>query len=364
MILYSIIIPVYNVEKYLKECLESVIHQSYKNWEAILVDDGSTDKLSAKICDEYSKKDKRFRVFHKENEGLLLTLRYGLRQADGDYILFIDSDDYVHKDLLITVDKIINQSQSDLVIFRFQRVGGIRRSNSPVVFKEGTVIGEGGLSKELLWKKVVSGCELNNLVLKVVKREDIDIDTDYSPYAFIRSGTDIIQTLPIFSNAKKIFFLEEILYYYRFNPNSISFSKRKQTDKKLIKAQLKSWEFIQDEKLKYLTNCQFASEENLKEYYKSCFIRLMEMMVSWLANESVSENRKWIMQEILKNKHIADGKKYLHQPDFKGIDKLLYPLAINGSNMLKIPLTLLIGKEKAISVLRNFASKISQLKPN
>lgn len=362
MILYSIIVPVYNVEKYLSECLESIIKQSYKNWEAILIDDGSTDKLSAKICDKYANIDKRFRVFHKENEGLLMTLRYGLKQSKGDYILFIDSDDYVHKDLLATVNKIISKNQSDLVIYRFQRVGGIRRTNSTIVFKEGTIIGEGGLSKELIWKKVISGCDVNTVWSKAIKREIIDIDADYSPYAFIRSGTDIIQNLPIFANAKKIFFSEKVLYYYRYNPNSISFSKRKQTDKGLIISRLKSWEFIQDEKLRYLQKCNFTSEENLKEYYKSCFKSLMGMLIFWLANEPDKENQKWLVQEILDKKHIINGRKYLHPTDFKGSDRILYSLVINNSDMLVIPLTLHAIKEKILSFLRNFISKINQPK--
>lgn len=362
MILYSIIVPVYNVEKYLTECFESIRVQSYKNWEAILIDDGSTDRFSAKICDEYAAEDKRFRVFHKKNNGSLMARRYGLKQAKGDYFLFIDADDYVHKDWLTIINQIIKQYQSDLVIYRFQRVGGIRRTNSATIFKEGTIVGEGGLSKELIWKKVISSCSVNTIWTEAVKRENIDIDADYSSYAFIRSGTDTLQNLPILANAKKIYFSEKVLYYYRYNPNSISFSKRKQTDKGLIISRLKSWEFIQDEKLRYLQRCNFASEENLKEYYKFCFKSLMGMLIFWLANEPDKKNQKWLVQEILDKKHIINGRKYLHPTDFKGSDRILYSLVINNSDMLVIPLTLLAIKEKILSFLRNFISKINQPK--
>lgn len=97
--LISIIIPVYNVEKYLRVCLDSVINQSYSDYEVILVDDGSTDSSPA-ICDEYCSKDIRFQVIHQENMGLASARNTGIRAAKGQYLYFIDSDDCIHPDLL------------------------------------------------------------------------------------------------------------------------------------------------------------------------------------------------------------------------------------------------------------------------
>ena len=93
----SFIIPVYNVEKYLKKCIKSVLDQSYKNIEVLLIDDGSTDG-SPKICDDYAKKDSRIKVFHKENEGLSATRNLGVKLSTGKYITFIDSDDTISED--------------------------------------------------------------------------------------------------------------------------------------------------------------------------------------------------------------------------------------------------------------------------
>ena len=93
MVKVSIIVPVYNVEHYLEECIKSVIEQTYKNIELILVDDGSTDK-SGKICDNYSSLDERIIVIHKNNGGLSSARNVGLEAAQGRYIIFIDSDDY------------------------------------------------------------------------------------------------------------------------------------------------------------------------------------------------------------------------------------------------------------------------------
>ena len=90
----SIIVPVYKVEAYLSECIESIINQTYRNLEIILVDDGSPDKCG-EICDEYAKKDERIHVIHKKNEGVARARNDGIEYAGGDYISFIDSDDWI-----------------------------------------------------------------------------------------------------------------------------------------------------------------------------------------------------------------------------------------------------------------------------
>lgn len=95
----SIIVPVYKVEKYLHRCLDSIIHQTFTDWECILVDDGSPDS-SGKICDEYAEKDKRFRVFHQENAGVSAARNKGLDEAKGEYVNFVDSDDWIDSKLL------------------------------------------------------------------------------------------------------------------------------------------------------------------------------------------------------------------------------------------------------------------------
>ena len=95
--LYSFVVPIYNVKKYLKRCIESIINQTYNKIEILLIDDGSTDN-SLEICYSYAKIDSRIRVFHKENGGLSDTRNYGINEAKGDYIIFVDSDDFIEKD--------------------------------------------------------------------------------------------------------------------------------------------------------------------------------------------------------------------------------------------------------------------------
>ena len=108
--LISLIIPVYNVEKYLAKCMESVLAQTYDNFEAILVDDGSTDS-SGKMCDEYAKKDTRVLVFHKENGGLSDARNYGVERAHGELVAFLDSDDFVSNDYLFHLYSLIQKTE-------------------------------------------------------------------------------------------------------------------------------------------------------------------------------------------------------------------------------------------------------------
>lgn len=120
-ILLSIIVPVYNVEKYLRRCLTSIINQTYINLEIILVDDGSTDK-SGNICDEFAEKDSRITVIHKKNEGVSVARNIGLDIAKGDYIGLVDSDDYIKADMYTNLLELIMTSDSDMAVCNFSYV--------------------------------------------------------------------------------------------------------------------------------------------------------------------------------------------------------------------------------------------------
>lgn len=117
--LVSVIIPVYNVEKYLRECVDSVINQTYKNIEVILVDDGSTDS-SGEICDEYEEKDSRITVIHKQNEGAAIARNVGMENASGEWFYFPDSDDYLELDMLSVLVGTANKKHADIIFFDAQ----------------------------------------------------------------------------------------------------------------------------------------------------------------------------------------------------------------------------------------------------
>ena len=118
---FSIIVSIFKVEKYLHECIESVLHQTYDNFELILVDDGSPDGCG-RICDEYARRDRRIRVVHKKNGGLISARKAGFEKANGEYILNIDGDDYIGKELLQKKNNAIEETYPDLVAFGVTKV--------------------------------------------------------------------------------------------------------------------------------------------------------------------------------------------------------------------------------------------------
>ena len=110
MQLISVIVPIYNTEKYLSKCLDSILAQTYTDWEAILVDDGSSDNCG-EICDEYAKKDCRFKVLHKKNEGVSIARNCGIENASGEWIVFVDSDDFVTPDYIDSLFRTTNNGK-------------------------------------------------------------------------------------------------------------------------------------------------------------------------------------------------------------------------------------------------------------
>lgn len=218
---FSILIPVYNVEKYLEKCLDSVLSQTFADYEVILADDGSKDNSGA-ICDEYQKRyPDKIRVFHKQNEGLLLTRRFSLKQAKGEYVVFVDSDDYVSPDLLSTLNEKFEHYNADMLIYNFYRfIDGEEEMSSPKIpFEDGTIFeGEGKIK---LYESFVLYHTFVNMWIKAVKLSAVDVDADYMPWNVSRSE-DVIQTFPLLVGAKKIVYIDEKLYYYRKNQSSVT----------------------------------------------------------------------------------------------------------------------------------------------
>ena len=132
MELISVIVPVYNVEKYLERCMESLLAQSYEHLQIILIDDGSTDK-SGEICDRYAKQDQRIEVIHKENGGLSSARNAGLDCVKGEYITFLDSDDVLYKDYICFLYEMLKKYKADLSICRYQRFVDIEEINNKKV---------------------------------------------------------------------------------------------------------------------------------------------------------------------------------------------------------------------------------------
>lgn len=209
--LISIIVPVYNVEEYIEKCVNSIINQTYKNIEIILVDDGSKDS-SGKICDELKQKDSRIKVIHKENGGLSDARNAGLKIANGDYIGFVDSDDYIKEDMFEILYKLNKEHNADISIVSFYeiykgKVIGVRDSKKLEELNKIQAI------KELLIDTKIQSYAWNKLFKKQLF-ENIEFPKS-------KNFEDIATTLLLFEKANKVALLEEPKYYYVRRDNSI-----------------------------------------------------------------------------------------------------------------------------------------------
>ena len=144
----SVVVPIYKVEKYLDRCIYSIINQTYTNLEIILVDDGSPDNCP-KICDEYASKDNRIKVIHKQNGGLSSARNAGIKVATGDYIGFVDSDDFIELDMYEQMYKVAYENDVDLVMSDYYKVHKDDRKEvtldiNPGMYKKDDIASEKG----------------------------------------------------------------------------------------------------------------------------------------------------------------------------------------------------------------------------
>lgn len=221
---FSILIPVYNVENYLARCLESVLAQTYTDYEVILVDDGSTDG-SSQLCDRFvSENSKNFQVIHKENQGLLSARRIALAEAKGDFVCFLDSDDYWAPDLLEQVNGVICTYNPDIVVFGNTLIGyeGSIIATQYPNFEKSVYEDE---DMYILRDLIVKGTKLNQLWKKVIRLSIIDRENNYLPFYHVSSGEDQLQTLPMLDRASRVVILNQCLYNYCINRDSITQSK-------------------------------------------------------------------------------------------------------------------------------------------
>lgn len=212
--LISVIVPIYNTEIYLKRCLDSLINQTYKNLEIILVDDGSTDN-SFKICHEYQKKDKRIKVYHKENGGLSSTRNYGIKKAHGNYIAFLDSDDYINRYMYEKLFKYLKNTNSDIAIASIIKFSDDQEIKTTKQEKIKLEILEGLDKFKYLEEKIVETVLASNKLYKKVLFKEIN-------YPNLKLHEDAFIIHHLLDLSKRIVYTNEILFYYFQRDNSIT----------------------------------------------------------------------------------------------------------------------------------------------
>lgn len=212
----TVIIPVYKVEQYLERCVESVLKQTYSNLEIILVDDGSPDNCPS-ICDEYAKKDDRIKVIHKQNGGLSDARNVGIKNATGEYITLLDSDDYIHNEMIQILYDRLNADFSDLALCNYlcfdDNGNDYSYENSLPIQDEVLTATEAQhkLFGDFHWHYVIA-------CAKLYKKELFD----NFEYPIGRLHEDLFTTHLIFEKCNKISTIKKPLYYYYQNENSIT----------------------------------------------------------------------------------------------------------------------------------------------
>ena len=219
----SIIVPIYNISSFLPKCLVSILEQTYNHLEIILVDDGSTDD-SGKICDEYAARDSRIKVIHKRNEGLVRARKSGLEAAAGQYIAYVDGDDWIEPEMIEKLYNILMEQNVDIVMCgRFEDTGDMCR---PVFHG----IQEGRYDKQALLEKVYPNMIVNGSFFewglfpgvwdKLFKRESLE-KYQMAVDDRLTMGEDAACTYPALINANSIYVLHECLYHYRQSVSSM-----------------------------------------------------------------------------------------------------------------------------------------------
>lgn len=201
--LISVIIPVYNTEKYLEACLNSIVNQTYRNLEIILIDDGSTDN-SPNICDKFAETDSRIKVIHKKNEGVSKARNTGLLYATGDYFHFPDSDDYLEPDTYDYLLNLIDEHKCDAVAFEHF----VTYPNNEITHKMDKSF-YGLLDSVNAQKRLVTGCQF--CCNKLYKKELID-GIKFREDIF--RGEDTLFAAQVLKNAASVWFDSRPLYHY------------------------------------------------------------------------------------------------------------------------------------------------------
>lgn len=299
---FSIIIPVYNVEKYIDRCLKSISKQSYKNYEVIIINDGTKDN-SVEIIEKYTKKYDNFKLYNKKNGGLSDARNYGLKYVKGDYLLFIDSDDYINEDLLKELNLVLEEKEYDLIKFKLQLVDEdgnfIRYENGLNVSKE---ISLNEIFKEEFCEPAWTYC----YNFKFWKNNKFR-------YLKNKIHEDFGLTPEIIMKAKNIFYLNYYGYNYVQRENSIMTTISEEKNLK------KAYDML--EQYDRLINIEYENTNYINTYN------------SFLANAVISKakilngkNRKKYIKEIKER----DVFKYLLTDTFKRkVKKILIKLNIN-----------------------------------
>lgn len=326
----SVIVPVYNVEEYLPTCIESIINQTYEDLEILLIDDGSTDK-SGRICDEYAKQDNRCIVIHQQNKGVSETRNTGLNHATGDYISFIDGDDYIHPQMLEILYEALQKGDYNFSMVTFKQVREYYKEyitvdiqHNNILITQTSTLMEGlytnndmlqwsELDYQVVWNKLYKKEIIKDLRFKQTGSED----TEFNNRVYLRTNLAIFINIP--------------LYYWVQRQSSISHQPVNKNYIDRANSYLLCLHEIPIKEKRYRAFC-------LEKLYKITInIRFHSQKTQW-HNYAISQTqiiKQQSIKEFIRNKYISLSKRtglllFLYMPItynfFILINELIYKL--------------------------------------
>lgn len=296
--LISIVVPIYNVEQYLQKCVDSLINQTYKNLEIILVDDGSPDNCP-KICDEYAKQDSRIKVIHKENGGLSDARNSGMNIATGEYISFIDSDDWIKSEMIEDMYNRMIEDNSDLV-----SSGVLWVDEDGVEIRNATVSENCVLNTEQAMTELINDGKLKQHVWNKLYKADLikNIPFDKGKY-----HEDVFWSYKVIGEAERISIEKNSYYFYVQRSESIMGEKYSAKRLDALDAMELRCEYMKERFPKlynnaltvYIGSCMYHLQLALIAGTDKEVIRNIENRIGYKKNGNVFENlagkQKWWM---------------------------------------------------------------------
>lgn len=278
----SVIVPVYNVKQYLEKCVTSILEQSFKDFELILVDDGSTDG-SGGICDEFLEQDVRIKVIHQKNQGVSVARNVGINISKGEFVAFVDSDDWLDINMLQKLVIVADDEQADIVVCRGQVVEGDGRISGMIGIDTEKIMSKLDATKEILKDEDVQSFPWG----KIYRKELFN----GIEYPVGRIFEDTATTYKLFYEANKIVAIPYIGYNYRKTPGSLTNQKRYDVQK-FIEREL-------DNALAFHERYLFViSHEELNDILPLCAFKAYQMIRSFI--------------HIVEHKNISLRKEQIH----------------------------------------------------
>lgn len=305
--LVSVIIPIYKAEKYLPMCVDSVLNQSYRNLEVILVDDGSPDDCPA-ICDEYAKKDKRIRVIHQKNAGLSAARNAGIDISTGDYLTFLDSDDALHVDFVARLLAACEDTGAEIAVGNFLRATvaeylpkiAVPLENQPVRVVDGREANMMLYRKWSEWVRMIIACA------KLYRREVFASER----FPLVKLHEDEALVYKLLYRCRKVALVDELMYFYTTNPESMManrYTPERMTMLEILDERLAFYRENGEtgDLIRFTQNRQFMFAA---QYYRQA---LRHVPKEWRFRRKLRKRQWQIYRELMKSEYPADRKREL-----------------------------------------------------